>query len=283
MHSQLEVTVHRTAERPGAQAGGSAVGLVQELPAAGHRPARGEVEVWLLRTDARQAEQAAGLRGLLDTEETERVARCGDEEGRASLLVSYVALRLLLGAYLEEAPGRVVIDRAPCRGCGRPHGRPVVTAWPAVHFSLSHTAGLAVCAFASAPVGADVETLASVPGTELVPLLHPAEQRAVRALPTDRQEQAFLHCFVRKEAYLKGTGDGLWAELDSFEVGLGPGFPATPDVCDASPEHWGFAALPTPATHGGAVALWMPEARGAEPRVLTRRLDLTDPAVRALA
>ncbi|MFC5906011.1 4'-phosphopantetheinyl transferase family protein [Streptacidiphilus monticola] len=265
--------MHTTAERRGAPSAGS------DLPSPGHRPPRGTAEVWSLRPDPGQVAAAEELGHLLDPAERDRVARCGDESGRASLLASHVALRLLLGAYLGCAPDRVPIEHANCRGCGRRHGRPVVPARPPLHFSLSHTSGLAVVAFAATPVGADVETLASVPGTDLVPLLHPVEQRAIRALPADLQARAFLHCFVRKEAYLKGTGDGLWAELDSFCVGLGPAYETVGDRASGAgtePEDWAFAEIATPQTHGGAVALHLPgwEERGPRVRVRLRTVDL---------
>ncbi|SEK59424.1 4'-phosphopantetheinyl transferase family protein [Streptacidiphilus jiangxiensis] len=242
------------------------------LPPAGHRPARGVVELWLLRPDAAQLAAAERLLPLLDAEERARIDRCGDDERRASLLASHVSLRLLLGAYLGQAPDQVRVERAPCRGCGRPHGRPVVGAEPGLHFSLSHTNGMALLAFASTPVGVDVESLASVPGTELVPLLHPAEQRAIRALPPEDQERAFLHCFVRKEAYLKGTGDGLWAELDSFCVGFGGHGPSTLEPSALEP--WAFAQVATEPTHGAAVALLMSGA--VRPRMRRRDVQLPD-------
>ncbi|MFF4650463.1 4'-phosphopantetheinyl transferase family protein [Streptomyces sp. NPDC001380] len=261
--------MHTSARRRGAPSAGT------DLPSPGHRPRRGSVEVWVLHAAPEQVRAAAELAHVLDPGERERVSRCGDEEGRASLLASHVALRLLLGAYLGCAPERVPVEHANCRGCGRRHGRPVVTARPPLHFSLSHTAGLAVCAFASTPVGADVETLASVPGTDLVPLLHPVEQEAILALPEQHRARAFLHCFVRKEAYLKGTGDGLWAELDSFCVGPGPAY-GTPAgrAADDTPEDWSFAEIPTAATHGGAVALHLPGPGERAPRVRLREVDL---------
>jgi 4'-phosphopantetheinyl transferase len=270
--------VHRTIDHPRTTPAGTEADAFTGLPStglphAGYRPPRGVVDAWLLRTGPEQVAAAEQLRDLLDPLELERIDRCGDAEGRSLLLASHVALRLLLGAYLGEAPERVAVERAKCRGCGHRHGRPVVAARPGLHFSLSHTSGLAVCAFAADPVGADVETLASVPGTDLVPLLHPDEQRAVRGLPVERQAQAFLHCFVRKEAYLKGTGDGLWAELDSFSVGLGPAFDGV-DTDLPGPEYWGLDSIPLPATHGGAVALLMPQAEGRLPLVSTRSVDL---------
>ncbi|MEY9870868.1 4'-phosphopantetheinyl transferase [Streptacidiphilus sp. MAP12-33] len=245
---------------------------VSELPSPGRRPAAGAVDVWLVPAAAEQFAAADRLRGLLDPGERERVDLCGHAEGRQMLLTAHVALRLLLGAYLGRPAGGVTIDRAVCRCCGRHHGRPLVQAEPALHFSLSYTTGLAVCAFAASPVGADVEAVEAVPGTELVPLLHPDEQEMVRRLPEPLRDRAFLDCWVRKQAFLKAT-DGLATSLDSFCVGVGPDYGGAAGV-SAAAGAWGLAAVPTPDTHGGAVAVLMPPAEPTAPRLRARTADL---------
>lgn len=102
---------------------------------------------------------------------------------RQRYLASHLALRVLLGSYLGQAPEQVLLVREECPCCGGPHGRPAVVGG-AVHFSLSHSGDVAYLAFAGVPVGVDVE---ETPGPDAVadvmPLLHPAEVAELTALP----------------------------------------------------------------------------------------------------
>ncbi|MFF2654903.1 4'-phosphopantetheinyl transferase family protein [Streptomyces sp. NPDC058045] len=107
---------------------------------------------------------AARLGGeVLDREERERVAAVHRPGDRDTYRVAHVGLRMLLGGYLGVAPGELVLERAVCPCCGGPHGRPVVRGTE-VQFSLSHTRGLGLLAFADRPVRVDVEAVPS-PGT----------------------------------------------------------------------------------------------------------------------
>ncbi|MCS0637468.1 4'-phosphopantetheinyl transferase superfamily protein [Streptomyces sp. LP05-1] len=184
-------------------------------------PAGGTV---VLRTaDARtQGEAAARLApGLLDAEESRRAAAFVRDADRAAYITAHVALRLLLGPLLDTAPAAVRFARQPCPVCGGPNGRPVSV--PAgTHFSLSHSRHLILLAFAAVPVGADVEALPSARSlSDLRAFLHPREQAELAALPESGHPAAFARAWVRKEAYLKGTGTGLAHESDGY-AGTGP-------------------------------------------------------------
>ena len=97
-----------------------------------------------------------------------------------------------------------------------PNGKPVLAAGPDIHFSLSHSGKLAVCAVSGQPVGVDVE------------VLHSAD-RDVMALCFQKQEQewitqsndpgrAYTRLWTRKESYLKRTGTGMACDLRAFSV-----------------------------------------------------------------
>ena len=53
-----------------------------------------------------------------------------------------------------------------------------------------------------------------------------AEYRALTDVAAQQQDDAFLRCWTRKEAVIKATGEGLSAELDSFDVSLDEDRPA---------------------------------------------------------
>ncbi|MET7653533.1 4'-phosphopantetheinyl transferase superfamily protein, partial [Streptomyces sp. NPDC005486] len=128
----------------------------------------------------------------------------------------------VLGGYLHRDPSEVVIVREPCPVCGGPTGRPAV-AGPGLHFSLSRSGPVALYALARAPVGVDIETAGSAgASTDVARLLHPRERAELDALTPGERGEAFLRCWTRKEARLKGVGAGLSHGIDGTYVGTGP-------------------------------------------------------------
>lgn len=160
---------------------------------------------------------------LLDAEERRRAAALRRPADQELYAAAHSALRRRLGAYLRVAPATVELVRLPCPLCGGPHGRPAVAGGAGPHFSLSHTDGLALLAFADRPVGADVERLPSArTATDVATSLHPQEQAELSELPAAERPLAFARCWTRKEACLKGTGEGLaGGGMASLLVGTG--------------------------------------------------------------
>lgn len=171
--------------------------------------ASAECQVWWARPSDAGAD-LAHLYRLLDQGEWARCARYVRPADRARYVVAHALVRLLIGVQLAVAPADLRFDTR-CPQCGDGHGKPRLNgAGP--RFSISHSGDrVAVALTAGARVGVDVEKLvrrSDVDGLARA-VLAPEELRAHAALaPADRRA-ALLTLWVRKEALLKATGQGL--------------------------------------------------------------------------
>ena len=147
----------------------------------------------------------------LTPRERDRYHRLRRQADRNTFATGRALLRLVVGARMDVEPHEVVV-RTTCVRCGSTsHGAPTVDpvggARAAPHVSVTHAAGLVMVAATDAgPVGIDCEPLASalVPGFADVALA-PQEQATLAGAPPG----ALLRTWVRKEALLKATGQGL--------------------------------------------------------------------------
>lgn len=82
-----------------------------------------------------------------------------------------------------------------------------------IHFSLSHSKNIAVCAIADAPVGVDVQEVKK-------PNLAIAKKHFTQnELDTnDGSDRWFMRIWTRKEAVAKADGKGISAGLSEFDV-----------------------------------------------------------------
>lgn len=96
------------------------------------------------------------------------------------------------------------------------HGKPYLVNHPSIHFNLSHSGNLAVCAVADIPVGVDVETIQDH-GDAVARYCYQPAELAWLDRASDR-DLAFTRLWVRKESYIKLMGTGLSREPRSFSV-----------------------------------------------------------------
>ncbi len=97
-----------------------------------------------------------------------------------------------------------------------PNGKPVLTASPDIHFNLSHSGILAVCAVSDQPVGVDVEVIQSA-NPEIGALCFQKQELAWINQSND-PARAFTRLWTRKESYLKRLGTGLTDDPRAFSV-----------------------------------------------------------------
>ncbi|MEU3465616.1 4'-phosphopantetheinyl transferase superfamily protein [Streptomyces sp. NPDC006733] len=219
-------------------------------------PLPGTVETWLVRV-AESAGAAVANAGVLDEDESRRVAATKHEAGRRRYLTAHVGLRVLLGGRLDVPPERIRFHREACPMCGGPHGRPAVEGRPDVHFSMSHSGDTVLYALAPTAVGADIESpSARHERFDLAAYLHPGERAAIARQPPEHRAAAVLSCWVRKEAYLKGTGAGIAAGVAGVHVGLAAAFAGNgPQGAPPTPDGWVFRDVDAPEGYAAAVAV----------------------------
>ncbi|HIW62926.1 MAG TPA: 4'-phosphopantetheinyl transferase superfamily protein [Candidatus Stackebrandtia excrementipullorum] len=154
--------------------------------------------------------------GLFDADEQARHRAYRLSGDRDRFAVGVWLSRLILGRLLTLKPQEVPLRR-DCPRCGQPHGRPRLAA-PGPHLSISHSGDIVAVAVSSTdPVGVDVqECSADMPSPDAV--MSPRELVGFYALPPVRQRSGFFTVWVRKEAVLKATGDGLNVPLTDLEV-----------------------------------------------------------------
>jgi 4'-phosphopantetheinyl transferase len=183
-----------------------------------------EVHVWRAFLDL-APERVAALRETLAADERARAERFRFPVDRARSIVARGLLRAIIARYLEGEPEAIVFQYGPA-------GKPSLSCDATradLRFNVSHADGVALYAFArNHDVGVDIERIrAEMAGERIAErFFSPCEVATLRALPPDRQGEAFFTCWTRKEAYVKARGAGITAALDEFDVSLAPGEPA---------------------------------------------------------
>lgn len=162
------------------------------------------------------------LAALLSAAEQERAERFAVESERRRYFVARGLLRLLLAERLQIAPEAVEIATLV-------HGKPVLAA-PLVEsglcFNLSHSDECVAYAFTQRrSVGIDIERVRALEDADDIAerMFSSREKEAYSKLGRDERPAGFFHCWTRKEAFIKATGEGLSRPLDSFDVSLSPG------------------------------------------------------------
>jgi len=173
--------------------------------------------VWWFDTRA----AAVGPAGLADLArgERDRAEAFLFPADRHRYQVAHVMLRRVLAGYTGTAPGTLRLGRERCPRCGAP-GKPVLApgAHTAPSFSLTHSGDVVIIAVAGRPVGVDVERDPARCVCSLAEALHPADAAWVAGLAEPDRHEAIITCWVRAEAVLKCTGQGIGHGLGGFPV-----------------------------------------------------------------
>lgn len=199
-----------------------------------------EVHLWRCVLDG-PAESASRLVQTLSDRERDRARRYRFEEHRHRFIMRRGILRRLLGRYLDADPAGLELFAGM-------NGKPGVTpppGRPEIHFTLSHSAGLALFAFGRfGALGVDLERIRPANGLELIVerFFPPEEKEVFRALPDEGKEKGFYGCWTRVEAYVKATGAGI-------------GLLARGEAATAGREGWSLHSFMAAPGYAGALAV----------------------------
>lgn len=228
------------------------------------RPDRDHVDV--LRIELAVTESAVQqARGALTPDELTRADRLRWSEPRRRFIVTRCALRELLGRLLEIPPPEVPLtvrqNGKPCLQTGDSpanadqfvyapseiSGQSTANDW---EFSVSHSADVALIAISKGRLlGIDVEAMEPRDdGMRLAQRFFSlTESAALAGLPIELQQPGFYHVWTSKEAYLKGTGEGMAFSLHKFTVAADPRLPPELLIVEGRPEdstRWQLQRVP---------------------------------------
>jgi 4'-phosphopantetheinyl transferase len=203
-------------------------GEIASLPvvAAGNvNLADGSIDVVVARLKL-STEEIDVLAALLSDPERQRAKRFVFDRDRNRFIVARARLRELLACRLGMAPQAIELQHGT-------HGKPALAPGSSsreLRFNVSHSEDVAVYAFVSGrEIGIDVEAVRVIRDADdlAARFFSRRENEAYRALDRGDKPLGFFNCWTRKEAFVKALGNGLSYPLDSFDVSLAPGEPAT--------------------------------------------------------
>lgn len=183
-----------------------------------------EVHIWRVPLN-QNSERTLLSQQVLSTDEREKAARFYFDKDRNQFVQARAALRFILSEYLNVDPRTLEFSYGP-------QGKPTIAnehANSSLRFNLSRRDGLAMIAFTRGrEIGIDVDLVrVDLPVLEIAETsFSEGELATLRSLPESLRAAGFYNCWTRKEAYVKGRGEGLSFPLKQFDVSLTPGDPA---------------------------------------------------------
>lgn len=218
----------------------------------------GELHLWLAHLDL-PSHAVTRLHQALSADEQGRARKYRFADDARRFIAARGALRTILAAYTGLSPEAVKFDYSSS-------GKPRLAVEPSspagcLSFNLSHSGEFALYAIGlERRIGVDVELVRPQVAEERIAehFFSPQEVDALRHLPPDEQVQAFFRCWTRKEAYIKGRGEGLAIPLNRFSVSLRPGEPAAllePGDAGEESAHWSLHAVNVAPGYEAAVAV----------------------------
>lgn len=187
-----------------------------------------QIHVWRMSLDLSE-HQRANMLAILSADEIERAGRFHFEKNQNRFISARGMLRQILGLYLGEKPQRLQFEYTA-------FGKPVFgtnSDYKDLHFNLSHSESFALCAIThSREIGIDIERVRNeISVAQIVRrFFSSGEIHSIETLHEEKQNQLFFQYWTRKEAFLKGMGQGLSFPMEQCDVSLMSGVTFSPVI-----------------------------------------------------
>jgi 4'-phosphopantetheinyl transferase len=163
---------------------------------------KNEVHVWRISV-SENLHRADALLPLLNLAEVERAGRYFFKKDRDLFIISRAAQRMILGRYLDMLPALLHFalgaNNKPYIGSSNPLQ---------LHYNLSHSNNYALLAVSTEIVGCDVEYInAAFKYSDILHEHFSADEADY--IKQQNSAEPFFTLWTRKEALLKGTGQGI--------------------------------------------------------------------------
>jgi 4'-phosphopantetheinyl transferase len=169
--------------------------------------------------------QLSKISGTLSETERMRADKYKFPKDRYRCIIRNGVLRILISFYLSIGPEKI---RFNTNQYGKPsienRHRDIL-----LNFNLSHSNEMVLFAFTlGRRIGVDIEYMKPLKDMNSVieSNFSSNENVELAALPINKREAAFYHCWTQKEAFVKALGEGLSRGLDQFDVSVLPDAPA---------------------------------------------------------
>ena len=211
-----------------------------------------KIFVWFGQTQG-LTHKIDSLRCVLTGEEREKAGKFRFEKDRTLFTLARGSLRLILGRFLNQPPAEIALEYTR-------YGKPLLAGYSnQIEFNVSHSGDCFLIAVSGHPVGIDIEYHRPLPHLKEIAHRFFAEPEWSYLETFDECEQTawFYRIWTRKEAFIKGVGQGLSYPLGSFTV-LDPSgkvdFLRRDDGTSPQKERWFLQDLEAPGGYSAAVA-----------------------------
>lgn len=175
----------------------------------------GEAHIWFLQTD-KYLRYVSSFKNVLSSDEMTRAEDFHFERDKNNFIITRAVLRFILSEYLKVNAEDVSFEYEEK---GKPSVLSEINSLK-INFNLSHSKGVALYAFAlDVRLGVDVEYKRSLSSLNDMAkkTLTEREFEEYSLMPISKKAECFFKFWTHKEAFVKATGEGVFAAMDLVE------------------------------------------------------------------